>query len=48
MSRKSNPKTISVYFNAALHDEIKKRAKQLDMSVSQYLRRLAREDMGRK
>lgn len=45
LKRKSKPTTISVYFNEDLHAEIKHRAAKTDVSVSQYLRHLARKDL---
>jgi hypothetical protein len=42
--KSEHPKTISVYFEEKLLKLAKKKAKDQDMSVSQYFRRLVRKD----
>lgn len=41
----SRARVISVYFDDELHEQVKERARKKDMSVSQLLRWLAREDV---
>lgn len=38
-------KIISVYFDEKLHRKVKRMARKEDISMSQYFRKLAREDL---